>query len=458
MAQFAYTAVNQSGKKLSGSISAPTEDAARKQLNTLGVALLTIEQTAETPVQTQTAEPGTSSELQKFEFEAYDKLGKRVVGTIPASSRYKAFQRLVDEYGFEVSYVVKIGASDEEKEKAKREDLSALKAEYAQTSGVVNKQDENVLSQEFEEKRMTLLKKVDFILNKIKNVLLEYDKEIKPENRQIIQKYIDKLLRIKSSTNLDYIQHVSEELLKKVQDQELFLHKEKMLAARNTLKLESLQMMSDLHSKPTQTKDISDDISKIKTKLGASKIKVLQGLSQYLTKFIPSPEAKELKNKIRTISRQVWAFRKIWFTSPKMTKPEAYKSLQQIIEEKKRLVTELKTLKNKKNQKPVEEQAELTEPLIVEEITNFLAWLLGFYLIAYFLSHYVMAKIIPSGNPLPGDFNLLDSVVLRYLLISVFLWYVLLSMRLKYFRYQSWANGLVLGVGILLNASLVFNL
>ena len=50
----------------------------------------------------------------------------------------------------------------------------------------------------------------------------------------MIQEYVDKLLRIKSSTNLDYIEHTSEELLKKkVQDQEIFLNKEKMFSERS---------------------------------------------------------------------------------------------------------------------------------------------------------------------------------------------------------------------------------
>ena len=73
--------------------------------------------------------------------------------------------------------------------------------------------------------------KVDFILNKIKAMLAQYSEDIKPENKKI-QEYVDKLLRIKSSTNLDYIEHTSEELLKKVQDQEIFLNKEKMFSEK----------------------------------------------------------------------------------------------------------------------------------------------------------------------------------------------------------------------------------
>src|SRR3989338_8991359 len=122
MAQFQYTAVNSSGKKLSGLIGAASEEDARKQLNTFGISLLAIQKTAETAPQTVTKEAGTTAELPKFEFEAFDKAGKKVMGTIPASSRYKAFKRLMEEYQFEVSYVVGLGASEEERAKAKAEE------------------------------------------------------------------------------------------------------------------------------------------------------------------------------------------------------------------------------------------------------------------------------------------------------------------------------------------------
>ena len=120
------------------------------------------------------------------------------------------------------------GAGEEEKVKAKGEDLSALKAEYEVRNKETDKEviEEKKISVQFEAERKNLLQKVDFILEKIKGLLVTNQDELTADSRKLIQGYIDKLLRIKSSTNLDYIQSTSEELLKKVQDQELFLHKE----------------------------------------------------------------------------------------------------------------------------------------------------------------------------------------------------------------------------------------
>ena len=458
MAQFQYTAVNATGKKLSGIIGASTEDDARKQLNTFGISLLSIEKTGDTPVATVTQEPGTSSELPKFEFEAYDKAGRKVLGTIPATSGYKAFKRLMEEYQFEVSYVVPAGASEEDRVKAKQEGLAALKAEYdgQQAKKTAETLQDEKLSAEFEAKRQELLKKVDFILAKIKELVTTFASDLKPESLKLIQGYVDKLLRIKSSTNLDYIEHTSEELLKKVQDQELFLTKEKMASQRDQFRLEAQKMMAELHSKPAELA-LTENIEQLHTKWSSSENSFMKMLGQFLERFIPTPEEKDLEQKIKTVSRQIWTYQKIVWTSPASTKEAARASLFSLKEEKKRLQQELKALIRKRKQEAVSEE-ETPEPLITEEVNGFLGWLFAFYLGAYFLSYYVSAKSLPGGNPLPGDFNLLESELLRNLLLTVFIWHVLLSLRLEHLRYKKGATALTLALGVLLNATLVYNL
>lgn len=457
MAQFQYTAVNNTGKKLSGLIGAASEEDARKQLNTFGISLLSIQKTAETPALTATQVAGTSSELPKYEFEAFDKAGKKVIGTIPATNRYKAFKRLMDEYHFEVSYVVASGATEEERTKAKAEDLTVLKAEYESQNKVTDKGaiEDKKISAEFEEKRKALLQKVDFILEKIKGILVTYQGQLKPDSQKLIQNTIDKLLRIKSSTNLDYIETTSEELLKKVQDQELFLHKEQMQNQRDHLRLEAQKLMATLHEKPAEV-GLTQNLEDVQRSLKESNNQLFQGIAAWISNLLPTPEEKSKKEKIATIGRQIWTYRKIVWKSPASTKEEARQSLQSLLEERDRLKQELKSmvLERKNKSKEGSEQ----EPLITEELNHFLAWLLAFYLVAYFFSHYVSAKVFPGGNPLPGDFNLLSSETLRHLLLSVFLWHVLLSFRVEYLRYKAWANLLVIPLGIVLNAGLVFNL
>ncbi len=459
MAQFQYTAVNGAGKKLSGVIGATSEEEARKELNALGISVLAMKQIAKTDEKSVTKEAGTSKELPKFEFEAYDKTGRKVIGTIPAGSRYKAFKRLMEEYRFEVSYVVKTGASQEEKMKAKEEDLSMLKAEYEEQmkkEGKFISKEEDPSYIAFQKKRDLLLVKVDQILTKIKALLEEYKDEIKAENRRIIQSYIDKLLRIKSSTNLDYIAHTSEELLKKVQDQELFLHKEKMKSKREALTLETQKLMAELHSGPAENKDLSDDLANLQEKLMLSNSRILRGFGQFINSFLPSEEEKRLKSKIATLNTQIFTYYRIWFKTPKSSRASLISSINELKEDKKRHKHILKNLrKEKKNKK--EQDTEMTEPLITEEITYFLGWLLAFYLLAYFFSYYALTKSFAGGNPLPNEFNLLNSATLRALLMSVFLWYTLLSIHIEFFRNRKGGTLILLPIGILMNAIILFN-
>ncbi|MFA5855490.1 MAG: hypothetical protein WC846_04420 [Candidatus Gracilibacteria bacterium] len=455
MAQFEYTAVNAAGKKLSGVIGAQTEDEARKQLNTFGISLLAIEKIGETQVATVTGEPGTSSDLPKFEFEAYDKLNRKVLGTIPAASRYSAFKRLMEEYQFEVAYVVPMGATEDDRTKAKQEGLESLKAEYeAQIEKTGGEEDEEKMIKEFEGKRTEMLRKVDFILEKIKGLIVEYGEFMKPESKKNIQSYIDKLLRIKSSTNLDYIEHTSEELLKKVQDEEIFLHKEQMLTARGKLRVQAEEMMAELHSRPAELK-MEDQIEEVRKGLSKSENPLLKGLGQIIARFIPSAEEKTLKQKIKTVGRQIWIYRKIVWFAPAEAKEEAQSSLTRLKEEKVRLLEGLRELKEKLKVSP--ETGE-KEPIITEEINGFLGWLLAFYLATYFISYYLISKSIPFENPLPGNFNLLSSELLRQVLISIFLWYILITLRLNHLRYKSWANTLTIPLGIIMNCTLIFNL
>ena len=456
MPQFQYTAVNSNGKKLSGIIGAENEDDARKQLNVLGISVLGIEKTEEKmPVSKHAQEEN----LKKFEFEAMDKTGKKILGTIPASNRFKAFQRLIDEYEFEVLYLVPFGATDEEKEKARGQDLSVLKAETKSLS--TDKKDIKASKKQiaFEKKRSELLGNVDTILDKIKEMLSTYQEDINPESKDKIEKYMDKLLRIKSSTNLDYIEHTSEELLKKIQDQELFMHKERMQNERERLKVETQKMMAELHQTPFAQKDFIGQFAETLENLKSSQNPLLKGMGMALSTWLPSPEMKNLKRRIQKSNRQLWTFRKMWLSASQSMKPEVKEGMDEVLTEKKRLKKEMSALKrieNVKRHQPKDKS--MLEPLLFEEIKHFLGWLLTLYLIAFFAAYYLLAKALPGGNPFPGDFNLLQAPILRNLLISIFFWYSLLHVRVNFLRYQTWTNFLIIPLGTLVSASIIFNL
>lgn len=453
MAQFQYNAVNQAGKRLSGLISAETEEEARKQLNELGISVLSIEKLKDSSPESVTAAPAPSKDLPRFEFEAKDPHGRQIVGTIPAETRQKAYQRLLEEYNFLVTLLVPEGATDVEKERAREEDLSQLLQQKT-----MSPVEGAPVDPAFEAKRKALLERVDFILSKIKTLLQNFEAEIRPDRKKEIQNMIDKLLRIKSSTNLDYIAHSSEELLQKIQDQELFLNKERMERERQKVKLASQALLAELHSVPEGDRSVSDDIETLHTKWSQSHSRLIRGLGHFLEKYLPSPAEKELKQRIKTLEHQIWSYRRIWLTAPKESKEDAKMVLDMTIKQKNQLEAELKALKRDRKALYQQKREEgLHEPLITEEITQLVGFLLTFYLVIYFASYYQITKGFAESLPFFEGEVLLGSPWVKYFLLSLFLWYGMLSFRLMYLRYKSWANLVLVPIGILANATLLFN-
>ena len=451
MAQFQYNAVNQGGKRLSGLISANNEEEARQELNGLGISILSIQLVAVSQEQSQTKEATTTQELPRFEFEASDPHGRKVIGTIPAVSKEKAYMRLIEEYNFSVAYLVPKGASEEEKTAARKEDLSALLQKNTPIPNGISANDEA-----FEVRRKALIERVNFILEKIKNILQLFDEEIRPERKKLIQEAMDKLLRIKNSTNLDYIQHHSELLLKAIQDQELFLHQEKMEKERSKVKFASQALLADLHSNPEPKKDLGDDLEKIHDRFAQSESRFIQGLGHFLEPYLASPEEKQLKEEIKRAKNQVWEYRKLWIKSPMETKEDAKMALDDAIKKETQLQAELKAVKRQRKALKNKEDGS-HEPLITEELTQLIGFVLSFYLILYFASFYQVTKGFLESIPFFEGEELLASHWMKSFLLSIFLWYLVLSFRLIYLRYKSWANLVMLPIGLIANAVVLFN-
>ncbi|MFA6528740.1 MAG: hypothetical protein WCT46_04325 [Candidatus Gracilibacteria bacterium] len=486
MPQYKYIAITQDNQKMTGSLNAQNEDDARKELNTLGLAILNITATdspqttptsiKETP-QTQPQPPEVPRKIEeipikttqkdlskadgkiliKFEFEARDKTGKKIVGTIPAADKFSAFKRLVTEYQFDISYISRTDATQEEKNHDRTEGTELLKA---QTKDLQKAKEE--LSQEtnknkdFEEKQKILLAKVDYVLNKIKDVLQKFDQEIKPENKKIIQGYIDKLLRIKNSTNLEYIEHTTEELLEKIQSQELFLHKETLQKEKASIMLQSQELMASLHSSDKQTPTFLEDI---RNKLPKLKIKPLQKLIEnVINRFHTDPEIASLKSLIKNTNKQAITYAKIWLkTKDKEAKKQISESIKGILNERKELKTRLANLRHQKKTKAITQEVKIEKDTLVEESANFLGWLLGFYLIYYFATYYLAQKKLDYTLSLPWDTDITKNPSLRYLVAIIFLWYILLAGKTKFFPKQKLITPVLGFMGLIATALLIFN-
>ena len=89
------------------------------------------------------------------------------------------------------------------------------------------------------------------------------------------------------------------------------------------------------------------------------------------------------------------------------------------------------------------------EPLLLEEVSGFLNWLLLFYLAAYFTS--LLAKLKQGTWVLPYSIDVLSSPDLRSLLMSVFIWSIVLNLHLSTLKYQKGGLLLSLPFGLIVN-------
>lgn len=426
MLAFHYIALNQEGNELSGIIEAVDEQAARKKLSELKLSVVSLN-TIATP-QAGTAAPVAAGKTV-FEFEAINKQAKKVIGTIVAQDVVKAFARLFDEYQLDVIYLTDNALPAGEKDKIKQEGISKIREEYEKSYGAIRKaqaekeKQEVQLGNDAQETREELLVKVDATMSRIEQFLKDFGSDLKPEESDIIKSYLDQLVRIKDSTNLEHIRNTCEKMLQHIQRQELFLHEEKQSKESAKLKVDTKELLSQLK----QT-GLSKDIDIVRTATSWQTHPLLRPIANILLKiFKPDPpEIQKLKNEIKTINHNIWAYVKIIFLGKtKVLKIEAWETIGALREEKKRLNLQLFALKSELKAK---EQADKPPSLFWEQAGSVLGWILAFYLLSYIVSYPFTIKQfnVPS---IPKGFYFYHSHITKIVTIALFIAYCSVTLR-----------------------------
>lgn len=171
---FYYTAVSTSGKKkVSGEVEGQSEKEARRKLNKMGLSVLTI------GLQIPDANLKGLS-VKNFEFEAKDKTGQRITGTVEALNREAAYERLTNEFNFEVQSVYAANLSPVEKKLAIEEGVKTILAAKAQKADI-----------EADAKRRT-------IKGGLESLVKTKKKEISPAEEELLHKRLAGVAKIKA--------------------------------------------------------------------------------------------------------------------------------------------------------------------------------------------------------------------------------------------------------------------
>jgi hypothetical protein len=455
--RFKYTATNTEGKTLTGVINSESEEAARNELNNLGFSILEINEV-------QNTEPTEGEDLEKYEFEATDKNGKKIKGTIPAKTPILAFQRLIQEYGFTINYLASIKDSPEEKALMRSTGTEQLTNQYNLENGQTKeekKMEKIVGTKELNSKKTSLSTQVDSINVKINEILIQYETTISPEKRAEILGDLDKILRIKSSNNLDYIRNSCKEILKKIQNEELFLNAEQHQTERQNVIMESEKMLLEL-DKTTNTKEgitdqLKTSVAEFEDKISGTKLEFIKdAIEKWKTSHTRSPEETQLKNELKQATEGLWDNLKIAMKASKETKKASWGNVRQSREAIRTLKTQLRAFRERRHEKNLMIKKE-KHILYIEEVSTFTGWLLSFYLIYYFFGHYVVSAELAIEPFLGIPFDLSHSALFKYLLSIIFITHVATSLKLNFFLRSHVANFVLVLLTLVLSLITIFN-
>lgn len=404
MSAYHYIALSQDGKELSGIIEAPDELEARKKLNGLGLSVVSLEPTNEVSV--APSHPTKTT----FEFTAFDKNRKKVVGTIAADDVAEAYSRLFSQYQLDVT-----GLSSNGKEF----DITEIQETYEKLhsiEGVSSASGEKTaLSNAETLERTELLQKVDFTMVKIQEFLKLYGTDLKQDERETIQAYMNQLIRIKGSTNLEHIRMTCEKMLDHVQRQELFIHEEQKMKESTHIKVETREMLSSLkRTGLKQEISFASIVSKMQT------IKFLKPLTDLLLKMAPpqTTEIRQLKDEIKSVNRHMWEYVRILFTRNSVVRHEAWQTIQTLFAEKKRLNLKLNSLiDEEKKRTAVAEVPSRAE----DHIKSGLGWVFGVYFLLYAITYPLTIKKVPFA--FPGNLYFYQTTLPKYMAIFCFFFY-----------------------------------
>lgn len=406
MPKYSYTVINQEGQKLTGTVEANSEVLARESLNKLGFPILDINQVNE-----ETAEKILGKSL-KFEFQAVDQNGRRVIGTIAGEDKYSAFKRLVTEYHFAVEYIYLSSLSQDAKDEEKKRGVVELYTTLKNEQGKVEKTTEEQESITREEREKIIGQQANFVLEKVETLIREFSEIIKPEDRNTIQKKADRLARLKTSKNIDYVRHLAEDLLMYIQNQEIFLVKEKNDKKLQSFRLDMKRLLNDIHRDKIGTSWDQQILTFIRN-WNKEHIennsepnwheKATKSVFDFVENILAEPpEVTLLKDKIRIINEQIWDYYKMYFKEDAMeTRAEIKESIRSLREQKNELKVELRALEKKLDEEAELQEVETAWDKVRGELISLTGWFLGIYLVLHVIYAYIATKNLPITLSFP---------------------------------------------------------
>jgi len=463
MPKFRYIIVNKENRQLSGVVDAPDVDTAQNDLKELGFSIVSIEQ----------AETNTEKEEGiTFEFSGVDKQKKNILGTIVAEDRYGAFKRLITEYDLDVRYIISSDLDEKNKEKEKAKGIIDLMKQYQKevekNTQMFHKEKLKKIDRAFDKKKALVMRQVDFVLAKVSEAIDKFADELNPQSKQEIKDYVNKILRLKNTTNLDYLKSTCQALLKYLQKAEIFTSQQSRLDEKLKLYTQTQEIIEGLQRGKDFGiyEDLQDQLERWQSEHinGRKKIpfsdKLINFFYSIILKLISEDkEIRTVKKEINDINRDIKQYFHVILGSKNARyKKTASISMKKLRAKKKKLKIKLSILrKNKKNK--LNSKGELnTFEKTLSVINSLSAWLLFYYLIYYFIAEIIINKqLIYANSDIPTLFFLFNTGFIKYILPLVFLLHITTSTKLVFFKKNGVADLILFPIFTLASLLIAFN-
>jgi hypothetical protein len=472
--KYSYTALSMENQKLTGVLDAGSLEAAQDELHKMGLSIISISEISEDQflaLKQKEVSEKIAKGIQTFEFEALDPNKKQLNGTIDANDPYAAYKRLTVEYKFSVSAVYPAGATDDAKAKARKETgkfAGQMEEEGISVKPRRNEQDES------EKISAEAVKEIDKIITGTKKILEEHYGFYSMDCLREIENTLGQLERVRTSSNLKHISALCNRLYDIISNPDKAPAEDyDVMSQAYTRIITDLKNTSfvgkefNISKQSAALKNIKNILRKLTGIFAGKKIKLTgvagssgadsQKPAQKMSGEEKSDEARAANPRaIDVISKFLsfaFASNIVFRSSRKQEFLRTLSAWRALRREKAKAAPKTKTAQ--KTMQAEEKRPGKDFSYFFTEADSFIAWLLFFYIIYFFLADFSLEK----GFGIPRNLVITTLKTPILLNITIFLLFAHFFLRVKtlYFRRNFLGSLFLLSSGLCLYFILIVN-
>lgn len=217
--RFSFTVLNKELSKITGTLEAESLERAKELLHEMELSVMSL---AEITGEYQPPKDKEGNQLVGFVFKGQTFKRSDITGTLDDLNKENAYKRLTKELKVDVDELYKEGLTESEIATQKTEGLEALKAQISEGDEDLQKAATREAQQQAEqdkqqkildEQSKQIQMEVDDVAEQTKKILEEYGNRLPPSTIEEINEALDKLMRMKMSSNFARIRELMSELL-----------------------------------------------------------------------------------------------------------------------------------------------------------------------------------------------------------------------------------------------------